>query len=210
MNLEKGDLVLIEYTGKLASNDQVFETTDQEKAKEAGIFSTSENYGPRLVIYGNGSMISGFEEALKSCEIGKMSSFRLSPQKAFGEKNPQLIKIVPEKHFLKNNIKPYPGLVVSLDGFIAKVKSVNSGRVVVDFNHPLAGEEVIYDIKVLKVIKDDKEKVEAILENLAIAASVSSNDGKIFVKFNQPEDEKTKIAEKEISALVKNVVFEKV
>jgi hypothetical protein len=63
---------------------------------------------------------------------------------------------------------------INIDGNIAMIKSVNSGRVVVDLNHPLAGEKLLYEIKVIKKLDTDKEKVEALAEYFsAVPDSVS-------------------------------------
>ncbi|MCX8175348.1 MAG: peptidylprolyl isomerase [Candidatus Micrarchaeota archaeon] len=207
-SIRKGDLLRFEYTGKVASTGAVFETTDEQIAKKSGIFDPSEKYGARLAVFGNGSMIAGLEEALLAAQIGKQSEFLIPPEKAFGKKMAQLVRIVPEKQFARQGIKPAVGMLVTLDGIPALVKSITSGRVVVDFNHPLAGESVIYSIKLHEVISDDKKKLEAILASAQLKAEISQKGGGWEVKFQQGADkEKLQAAKEAISRVVPAVSF---
>jgi peptidylprolyl isomerase len=71
---------------------------------------------------------------------------------------------MPIKIFREHNISPIPGSSLNFDGRIAKVLSVSGGRVIVDFNSPLAGKKVIYEIKILRKIEDINEKIKALNE----------------------------------------------
>lgn len=174
VKVKEGDLVKIEYTGSLASNGQVFETTDEKIAREAGIFEQSAKYGPKLAIYGHKSIMKGVEKAIEASQQGKKEDFAIEPGDAFGPRQSELVRMIPQKDFQKQSIEPYPGLMLNLDGAMARVKSVTSGRVVVDFNHPLAGERVLYTLKVHEVITDDTQKAAAILDSLGIKGEIKT------------------------------------
>ncbi|HIH19415.1 TPA: peptidylprolyl isomerase [Candidatus Micrarchaeota archaeon] len=208
VSVKKGDLVRIEYTGRVAASGQVFDTTDESLAMQTGIFEKGSTYGPKLAVFGHKAIMSGMEEAIASCPLGKSEEFMISPVKAFGEKLPQLIRMVPEKEFAKQNLQPVPGMIITLDGIAAKVKSVTSGRVVVDFNHPLAGESVLYSLKVHEVISDPKKKIEAILASLGIAASIAQAGSNSLVSFkNTDPQEKIEAAKRAISVAVPGTEF---
>ncbi len=183
VQVKKGDLVLMEYTGKVAATGQVFDTTDESLAQENGIFEKNSTYGPKLAVFGRKAIMQGMEEAIAACQLGKKEEFLISPDKAFGAKLPELIRMMPEKEFAKQKMQPLPGMIIMLDGVAARVKSVTSGRVVVDFNHPLAGESVIYSVKVNDVISDQKKKIEAIAASFGLAASAAQNGGRFKVSF---------------------------
>ena len=55
------------------------------------------------------------------------------------------------------------GLQVNIDGNVGMVKSVSGGRTLVDFNHPLAGKNLVYEMKVFEKIKDARKKIGSIL-----------------------------------------------
>jgi len=202
-NVKKGDLVKLDYTGRMAKTGQVFDTTDEAIAKKAGLWESSAIYGPKHALFGSGAIIPGMEEAILQCQIGKSEDFAIEPQKAFGQRDNALVRLIPEKEFAKQQVRPSPGMIVTLDSAIARVKSVTSGRVVIDFNHPLAGEQVIYSIKVHEVIADDRKKIEAILSSNALAGEISQkNGGALCVTLKGVPAEKLESAKRTISAVV--------
>jgi len=155
--IKKNDFIEIEFTG--TSNGEVFDTTDKKKAKEMGLDSDVK---PVVVSIGNEMLLKGFDEVLEGKEIEKEYSIHLTPERAFGKRNPSLIKILPLKIFLEKNMNPVPGMTVQLDYNIAKILSVSGGRVSVDFNNPLAGKEIDYDFIIKRIITDEKEKINAL------------------------------------------------
>ena len=177
--VKKGDVVVLEYTGRLASSGAVFDTTDEGAARLAGIYDQNAQYGPKVAVFGVRAMIPGIEGAVAAGEVGRQSTITLPPEKAFGSRENALVRMLPEKEFARQGIRPETGMVVKLDGVLARVKSITSGRVVVDFNHPLAGETVVYDVKVNEVISDGQKKVEAILSSFRLSAKVQK-DGELF------------------------------
>jgi len=178
--IQKNDFIEIEFTGKDPDN-QIFDTTNPEEAKQIGI-QNPEQIKPMIISVGNQMLLKGLDEELEGKELDKKYSVHLEPEQAFGKRNPQLIKTYPLSAFKKREINPYPGLVLQLDNNIAKVISVSGGRVMIDFNNPLAGKEVDYTFKITKKITNDNEKINA-LQNFFF---------KQRFEFTVNEDKKTK------------------
>lgn len=155
----KNDFIEIEFIGK--SNNQIFDTTNPKEARELGI-KNPEEIKPMIVSIGNQMILKGLDDELAGKEIEKKYSIHLSPEKAFGKRNPQIIRTYSLSSFIKNNIHPHPGMSLQLDNHVVRVLSVTGGRVTVDFNNPLAGKEVDYDFIIKRKIKDDKEKINAL------------------------------------------------
>jgi len=162
--ISKGDFVEVEYTGKLKEGDIVFDTTDEKTAKEHELYNENVNYGPVVVCLGQEQILKGLEEELEGKELGKEYTIELEPEKAFGKKNPKLIRMIPYTMFKKQGIEPQPGLQVNVDGMLGLVKTATGGRCLVDFNNPLAGRDVVYTIKVNKIVTDNKEKISSFLK----------------------------------------------
>ncbi len=178
--------VEINYTGTL-EDGSVFDTTDEAAAKEAGIFNPKGKYGPVVVCLGQGHLLPGLEDELKDKKAGTYN-VKLDAEHAFGKRDGKLIQLIPTKKLTDNNIKPYAGLQLDVDGQIATVKTVSGGRTMVDFNHPLAGLPVKYDVEILKDVEDPKEKVAAMLElELKIKVEMEERDGKVVIKAELPE-----------------------
>lgn len=164
MKVAKGDVVRLSYTGKVRETGEVFDTTYEEIAKEAGIYREGGVYGPVPIIIGAGHVLRGLDEALDGLEVGKKYEIEVPPEKGFGKRDFKLIKTLTLGQFRKHGVYPFPGLEVEIDGKRARVLSVSSGRVRVDFNHPLAGKTLVYEVEVVEKIDDPIEKVKALIE----------------------------------------------
>jgi peptidylprolyl isomerase len=168
MAFKDGDFLEIEYTVWDAAVNAVISSTDAKKAKEANIFDEKMQYGPVLVILGSRGVIKGLDRELRSLKEGESKKMTFKPEEAFGERNEELVRVMPMSEFRQRDIDPYPGMRVDLDNVTAIVKSVSSGRVVVDANHPYAGKEIIYDVKVVRQLNTDKEKIEALSRSYGV------------------------------------------
>ena len=162
--IKKGDFVELEYTGALKEDGAIFDTTSEKKAKETGIYRKKKEFGPVIICVGEGEILKGLEEQLIGKEAGKEYTIELSPKNGFGKKDAKLIKMIPSNAFIKQNIDPQPGLQVNIDGVLGIIRRTGSGRCLVDFNHPLSGKDVVYKVKINRIVTDDKEKIESFLK----------------------------------------------
>src|SRR5713101_8082439 len=83
---------------------------------------------------------------------------RAFPEKGFGNRDPQMMRLVPLRRF-RDKEYPTPGQQVEFDGRPAVVRAVGAGRVQVDYNHPLAGRTLVYDVSIDKVLDNENEKI---------------------------------------------------
>lgn len=107
--------------------------------------------------------VRGVDNFLIGKEVGEYQ-ISLSPEEAFGKRDPKEIRMIPVKNFHDHKLNPIPGSVFNFDGKLAKVLTVSGGRVIVDFNNPLAGKNVEYKIKILRKVEDLNEKIKALNE----------------------------------------------
>jgi len=156
-------IVKISYTGK-TKDGRVFDTSDESTAKENGIYDEKMRYGDLPVVAGSGNLLKGIENIIGEMKAGETRTLEIPPEDAYGERDPKLVRLVPMKLFKKQKINPYPGMVVDLDGRQARVLSVSSGRVQVDFNAEMAGKSVIYDVTLAGRAETDDEKISYLIE----------------------------------------------
>jgi FKBP-type peptidyl-prolyl cis-trans isomerase 2 len=176
--MKKGDFVKINYVGRLESGE-IFDLTYEDVAKKESIFNPNAEYKPITVIVGAGFTIKGLDKALLDMGVNDKKTVEVLPEDGFGERDPKLIKIIPKKHFEN----PQQGMVVEINGMKGRIQSVSAGRVRVDFNNPLAGKKLIYDVEISKKIDDDHEKVKGVLEFFgAKKIEVSFEDSSVIVK----------------------------
>ncbi|MEM1610398.1 MAG: FKBP-type peptidyl-prolyl cis-trans isomerase [Sulfolobales archaeon] len=163
MPLKERDFVLVEYTVRVKDTGEVIETTSEEIAKNSGIYREGDVYGPRLMIIGEGRYVRGFEEAVASSEVGEEKTVEVEPSKAYGDRDPNKVKILSLRELAKLNIVPEPGKAIEIGGAVGIVKSISGGRVVVDFNHPLSGKTLVFTYKVMKKLEDPVEKIKYLM-----------------------------------------------
>lgn len=213
--VKNNDFVEVEYTGKLKDGNSVFDTTDKEIAGKSELENENDSYGPVIVCVGEGHLLKGIDKAIVGKEEGMEYNFDFPPEEAFGKKDAKLIQLIPTGKFRQNKIQPVPGLQINIDGIVGTVKTVSGGRTLVDFNHPLAGKEVSYNLKIRRIVNDDREKLMAFLKlNLGhkdddFKVEVSEGTAKVNFEHKIPED-----AEKQLSSeasrlipSIKKIVF---
>lgn len=203
MPIKKGDFVQLDYTGKTKENNQVFDTTSKEVAKKHDLDNNRTTFAPVVVVIGENHLIPGLDKQLEGKEPGTYH-FDLSPEEGFGKKSTDLLKLVPAKTFAKENIKPFVGLEVELDGSRGIIRNVSAGRVIVDFNHPLSGKELHYDVDVKKIVTDAKEKIEGLCALLKFPVKkVNVENNKAFLSYEQELPEQLRKGfEQELERLV--------
>jgi len=164
MTTKKNDFVEIEFTGKIKITGEIFDTTKKEDVKNADL--NVKDVKPFILSIGNDMLPKNFDSDLEKKEINKEYILELDAKDAFGPRQPKLVKMVPTKLFHEQKINPERGMQLSLDGQMVKIISSSGGRTLVDFNNPLAGKDIIYTYKILREIKDDKEKINGLQEFL--------------------------------------------
>jgi FKBP-type peptidyl-prolyl cis-trans isomerase 2 len=141
MSIKKGDKITIEYVGTL---------------DDGTIFDQSDNHKEPLTFeVGTKQIIEGFDNAVIGMNLGEEKQFRIEPSEAYGEYNQDLVKQISRSNLPKDQI-PKVGMVVALvsqDGQKSHVPivEVTEENIMIDLNHPLAGEALNFTIKVKEV-----------------------------------------------------------
>ncbi len=152
MKVEKGDTVVFNYVGRF-EDGEVFDTSYEDVAKSAGVYVEEREYGPIEARVGEGEIIPGLEEALIGMEKGEKKVVSVPPEKGYGMPRGELRIPVSPEQFSSTGLEPVEGMYVMTDAGMAKIVSVSEKAVLLDFNHPLAGKTVTFEIEVVDVKK---------------------------------------------------------
>ena len=161
--MEKGEMIKVDYIGK--ENGEVFDLTVKEKAQEEGLDTESMNFEPINILLGENFVIEGLEEALMDMEVGEEAEIEIPAEKAYGKRDSENMETFPEKAFEEQGVQVRPGEQLMIGGQRGRVISKGSGRVKIDFNHPLAGKDLEYWVKIVEKVEEDEEIAEGILSN---------------------------------------------
>jgi peptidylprolyl isomerase len=163
MAIQKGEFILINYTSKVKETGEVFDTTSEEKAKKEKLYKEGEVYEPKLVVVGENWVLRALDEAIPNLKIKQEDLVEIPPEKAFGNRDPEKVRLVPLRRLAARGITPKLGMQLEYDGKMATVRTIGSGRVQLDFNPPLAGKTLIYEVIVEKKLKTTSEKIGALI-----------------------------------------------
>lgn len=138
--IKDGSQVKVHYTGKLT---------------DGTVFDSSEGREPLAFTIGKGMMIPGFENGVLGMALEEEKTITIQPEEAYGEMREDMIAEVPNQQ-LPPEIKPEIGMELmsqTPDGqqLVVKIKEVKDESIVIDANHPLAGKELTFDIKVVEI-----------------------------------------------------------
>lgn len=166
MKLKKSDFIEIDFTGKFKDSGVVFDSSLPSELKKLSSQAVAK---PFTFALGQDMFLKGINDFLIGKEVDKFPksfTIELKPEDAFGLRDSREVKMIPMKVFKEHDIQPIPGASLNFDGRVARILSVSGGRVLVDFNGPLAGKEVVYEIKILRKVEDINQKVKALNEFL--------------------------------------------
>ncbi|MFH0798352.1 MAG: FKBP-type peptidyl-prolyl cis-trans isomerase [Candidatus Woesearchaeota archaeon] len=194
--VKKGDHVELVYVGREKQTGNIFDLNDANAANKEGVHNPKAKYDGLIVSVGQKDVIEGLDDDLVGKETEKSYKVSIHAQKAFGPKDSKLIQLVSLSKFKKDQM-PFPGLQVEVNGKIGVVKTVSGGRVMLDFNHPLAGREVEYDYTIKRIVADSKEKVQSFFKMYFNAnPDVDVTEGKALVHMDIPKKFADEIAKK--------------
>ncbi len=139
--VKHGDVVKVHYTGKLTNGEQ---------------FDSSVGKEPLEFTVGAGQMIQGFDAAMPGMNIGDKKTINIAPEHGYGEKSEDAIIEFPKEN-IPADMKLEPGMPLTLSNQQGQpvpviVVEVKEGVIVLDANHFLAGQELVFDIELVEIV----------------------------------------------------------
>ncbi len=150
----KNEFIEIKYTGY--SNGEIFDSNIEEDLQKI----SKEKPKETIIVVGQRMVVQGLDNALNGKEIGKEYRIKLSSKEGFGERRRELIKIIPLKSFTDKNIKPYIGMMLTLDDLLVKILAISGARVTADFNNPLSSKDIEYKFVIVRKVTNEAEKIK--------------------------------------------------
>jgi len=167
--VEEGDYVRLEYTATTVpdeddeeNEEMLVDTTSEERASEEGVDTDEQEFGPRTIAVGEGHLFEEVEDALVGKGIGDTGEVTIPAEDAFGVHDPDEVETISANRIEEDD--RYPGARVDIDGRQGYVETIVGGRARVDFNHPLAGEDVRYEFKIVDIVDDEEEQIVATID----------------------------------------------
>lgn len=143
---QTGDRVAVDYIGKF-EDGKMFDTSLEQVAKDNALFSPQRAYAPLEFTVGSGQVVPGFENAVKGMKVGETKTVSLPPAEAYGEAREDLIVAVSGSMFTDAGLTPQVGETYQTSqGMSAVVKSIEGDVIMMDYNSPMAGKTLVFEI----------------------------------------------------------------
>lgn len=141
MKVKNNDTIRVHYKGTLTNGE---------------LFDSSEGREPLEFQVGSGQVIPGFDTAVVDMEVGQEKSFLIPCDDAYGQRDERLIQEVPQEQ-LPQDLQPQVGMMLSStlpngQQIPVKITNVGESNITIDANHPLAGEDLNFEIKLVEII----------------------------------------------------------
>jgi FKBP-type peptidyl-prolyl cis-trans isomerase SlyD len=158
--LQEGDFVELDYTARTVEGGDLVDTTDPEIAEAEGVGEDQE-FAPRTIVLGQGHLFQAVEDDIYGKEAGDSGSVTVSAEEAFGEYDENEVRTISKDKIPEDD--RYPGAHVDVGGEHGHVETIIGGRARVDFNHPLAGEDIEYEYEILREVEDREERAQGLI-----------------------------------------------
>ena len=138
---KSGDVVKVHYTGKMANGEQ---------------FDSSAGREPLEFTVGAGQMIKGFDDAMPGMNVGEKKTINIAPEEAYGPRLEEAIIEFPKEN-VPAEMKLEPGMSLTLSNQEGQpvpvlVVEVKDDVIILDANHFLAGQELVFDIELVEIV----------------------------------------------------------
>ncbi|MFC6720025.1 FKBP-type peptidyl-prolyl cis-trans isomerase [Halobacteriaceae archaeon SHR40] len=160
--LQDGDFVKIDYTARTVEDDRLVDTTDEEVAEAEDVDTEEQDFGPRTIVLGEGHIFPSVEDDITGKEVGDSGTVTVPAAEAFGEFDEDQVRTISKDKIPEDD--RYPGGQVRIDGDEGFIETIIGGRARVDFNHPLAGDDVEYEYEIVEEVTDREEKASGLLD----------------------------------------------
>lgn len=125
------------------------------KFEDGAVIDSNFDKDPAVLVVGDSSLPTGFEQKIIAMKAGERGVFTLLPEESFGQSNPNNVQLFSRADFDKD-IELVEGLVISFadsrqSELPGVIKSIESENIYVDFNHPLAGQNIVFEVEIVNV-----------------------------------------------------------
>ena len=160
---KNGDTVKVHYTGKLQNGT---------------VFDTSTGSGPLEFTLGQGQTIPGFEQAVIGMQVGESKTVTIPVDQAYGPYYDDMVLEV-ERDELPEDLEPEVGMQLQMnqgDGgiMIVTITEVSEATIKIDANHPLAGQDLTFDIELVEIVASQSGKTDSVLTSLPLGQALSN------------------------------------
>jgi len=160
----EGSLIYVDYVARTKDDGMIFDLTLEEVAKAENLYSEKDRYEPILVAVGSNWLLEAIEEGLVGMKIDESKTINVPPERGAGVRDPSLVKKIAKMRLEKQGVKIQKGERVTVGREQGVITQVLGRTAILDFNPPLAGKTLVFDVTVKGIVSEPNDKIMAILK----------------------------------------------
>jgi FKBP-type peptidyl-prolyl cis-trans isomerase 2 len=162
--VKEGSLIYVDYVARLKEDGSIFDLTLEDVAKEEGLYSEKDRYEPILVAVGSNWLLEAIEEGLVGMKIDESKTINVPPERGAGVRDPSLVKKIAKMRLEKQGVRIQKGERVTVGREQGVITQVLGRTAILDFNPPLAGKTLVFEVTVKGIVSQPNEKIMAVLK----------------------------------------------
>ncbi len=162
--VKEGSLIYVDYVGKTRADGKIFDLTLEDVAKKEGLFREDDRYEPILVAVGSNWLLEAIEEELVGMKVEETKTIDVPPERGAGKRDPSLVKMIAKAKLEKQGVRIAIGERITFGREQGVITQVLGRTARVDFNPPMAGKTLRFDVTVKGIVSEPNEKVFAVLK----------------------------------------------
>ena len=162
--VKEGSLIYVDYVGRTRADGKVFDLTLEDVAKKEGLFREDDRYEPILVAVGSNWLLEAIEDELVGMKVEETKTIDVPPERGAGKRDPSLIKMIAKAKLEKQGVRIAIGEKITFGREQGVITQILGRTARVDFNPPMAGKTLRFDVTVKGIVSEPNEKVFAVLK----------------------------------------------
>jgi peptidylprolyl isomerase len=162
--VKEGSLIYVDYVAKTKDDGMIFDLTLEDVAKAENLYSEKDRYEPILVAVGSNWLLEAIEEALVGMKVDESKTIDVPPERGAGKRDPSLVKKIAKMRLEKQGVRIQKGERVTVGKEQGVITQVLGRTAILDFNPPLAGKTLVFEVTIRGIISDPDDKIMAVLK----------------------------------------------
>ncbi|MHA1935028.1 MAG: FKBP-type peptidyl-prolyl cis-trans isomerase [Candidatus Thorarchaeota archaeon] len=163
--IRENSLVYIDYVARIKGDGKIFDLTLEDVAKQEGLYKENDRYEPMLVAVGWNWLLASLEEEIIGMKVGESRTVEIPPEKGAGVRDQSKVKMIPKTKMAKHGERyPVKGAQVTVGREQGVITAVLGRTVRVDFNSPLAGKTLVFEVTLREIVSTPEEKLLAVIK----------------------------------------------
>ncbi|MFX0107000.1 MAG: FKBP-type peptidyl-prolyl cis-trans isomerase [Candidatus Hodarchaeota archaeon] len=178
-SVKDGSLIYLDYVARTKDDGLIFDLTIEDVAKKEGLYKEDDRYEPILVSVGSNWLLDAIEDELVGMKVNEKKTIEVPPERGAGNRDESLVKMIARAKLEKQGVRVVKGERIEFGKERGFITAVLPRKVRVDFNPPLAGKVLVFEVEIKGIVSEPEDKIHAVLKRRIPAIPEDKYDVKV-------------------------------